>query len=236
MRKLMNFAIIGLMSLVFFNVAIFAQTKIAQRPLFIKGNTNLSKSSDITEKDVKLMWEKVQLGIQLINSYWTETFKASEIRYVTPQVKYYTSPVNTNCGKLPMDNAVYCGADHTIYFDAIFFVRMMKGVGEQLGTDGDMAVIFVLAHEWGHAVQRMTGNTSKISILNEENADCVAGAFTRYSSLKGWLEDGDVQEILSVLEAFGDELPWGATGTHGTPDERIAKFKRGFKLGLASCQ
>ena len=236
MKKIINFAIIGLINLVIFNVVILAETKAEKQPLFLKSNIKLSKSSDITEKDVKLMWEKVQLGIQLINSYWAETFKASGIRYTTPAVKYYTSPVNTNCGKLPMNNAVYCGADHTIYFDAIFFVRMMKGVGEQLGTDGDMAVIFVLAHEWGHAVQRMTGNTSKISIMNEENADCVAGAFTRYSSIKGWLEDGDVQEALTVLQAFGDELPWGANGTHGTPDERIAKFKRGFKLGLSSCQ
>lgn len=46
-----------------------------------------------------------------------------------------------------MNNAVYGGADQTIYFDAIIFVRMMKGVGEQLGTDGDRGVIFVLAHQ-----------------------------------------------------------------------------------------
>jgi uncharacterized protein len=198
-------------------------------------NSKLNGSTEITQQDVQKMWEKVKLGIQTVNQFWQVKFSQNGLSYRAPQVKYYTSPVNSKCGKLPMNNAAYCPADHTIYFDAVFFVRVMKAVGQNLETDGDMAIIFILAHEWGHAAQGITKMKFQFSIQFEENADCTAGAFTRFASEQKWLEDGDLEEALTVLEVFGDQLPYGASGEHGSGEERIAKFKRGMRGGLVAC-
>ena len=111
----------------------------------------------------------------------------------------------------------------------------MKAIGQNLETDGDMAIIFILAHEWGHAAQGMMRMKFQFPIQFEENADCTAGAFTRYAAEQKWLEEGDLEEALTVLEVFGDQLPYGTSGEHGSGEERIAKFKRGVKGGLVAC-
>jgi predicted metalloprotease len=179
-------------------------------------NSKLNGSTEITQQDVQKMWEKVKLGIQTVNQFWQVKFSQNGLSYRAPQVKY-------------------CPADHTIYFDAVFFVRVMKAIGQNLETDGDMAIIFILAHEWGHAAQGITKMKFQFSIQFEENADCTAGAFTRFASEQKWLEDGDLEEALTVLEVFGDQLPYGASGEHGSGEERIAKFKRGMRGGLVAC-
>lgn len=212
------------------------QNQIENSKVYLLGsNSKLNNSVEITQQDIQLMWEKVKLGMQTVSQFWQVKFSHNGFYYRQPQVKYYTSPVKSGCGTLPMNNAAYCPADHTIYFDAVFFVRVMKVIGQNLKTDGDMAIIFILAHEWGHAVQGMTRMKFQFPIQFEENADCTAGAFTRYASEQKWLETGDLEEALTVLAVFGDQLPYGASGEHGSGDERVAKFKRGLRGGLVSC-
>jgi hypothetical protein len=200
---------------------------------FLVRETQLTDSSEITEQDVKLMFEKVNLGVDLISRFWKEKFAQNGFIYQAPQIKYYTAPVETGCGKAVMNNAFYCPKDHTVYFDAVFFTRLMKAVGAKFGTDGDMAIIFVLAHEWGHVTQRLTGTLTGVTILNENNADCTAGAFTLYSNQQGWLEKGDMDELTLALSAFGDDLP--LHDSHGTSEERLLMFKRGVTRGLMAC-
>ena len=247
MRRVMLFTMMSLMGLTLLAVTFFSTQNIEQnqkrifderagRKIFLLGSrTEFSNSTEITQQDVQLMWQKVQMGIQIVDQFWQTKFTQNGIRYYRPQVKYFTSPVNTGCGTAEMNNAFYCGRDHTIYFDALFFAKVMKGVGNSLGTDGDMAVIFILAHEWGHAAQAMTNREFQFSINAEENADCTAGAFTRYVYDNKWLEKGDLEEVTTALNAFGDELPYGADGGHGDGLERIAKFQRGLKGGLVAC-
>lgn len=241
MKKMM--LLITILLIVFaFSATTFAQMslqnqkQIKNSKMYLLGsNSNLNNSTEITQQDIQLMWDKVKLGMQTVTQFWQAKFAQNGIYYRAPQVKYYTSPVNSGCGKLPMNNAAYCPADHTIYFDAVFFVRVMKVIGENLKTDGDMAIIFILAHEWGHAVQGMTRMKFQFPIQYEENADCAAGAFTRYASEQKWLENGDLEEALTVLEVFGDQLPYGTSGEHGSGEERVAKFKRGMRGGLVAC-
>lgn len=247
MKKMVMFTMTGLMGLTLMLVTVFTtnraeqnrkdffENKSAGKMYFLGNNTNLSNSNDITQYDVQLMWQKVQLGIQVVDQFWETKFAQNGKAYRAPQVRYYTSPVYTGCGKVDMNNAFYCSADHTIYFDAIFFTRLMKGVGNQLGTDGDMAIIFVIAHEWGHAVQGLTGRLSSTSILNETNADCTAGAFTLYAHQQGILERGDIEEAVTAISNFGDDLPWTEPGAHGNSEERLMMFKRGLQKGIVGC-
>ena len=247
MRKMMLFTVIFVINVIIL-MATFAsipeaeqfqkQNRIVNEKMhFFGSKTEFSNSTDITQEDVDLMFKKVKLGVQLIDQFWQAKFQQYGISnyYRQPKIKYYDSPIDTGCGQSEMNNASYCQADHTIYFDAIFFTRLMKGVGEANGSDGDMAIIFVLAHEWGHAVQGMTGTLSSTSILNETNADCTAGAFTLFAYQQGNLEKGDIEEAVYTISNFGDELPFDAPGAHGDPVVRLSMFKRGVERGLTAC-
>ena len=249
MRKMMVFTMTSLIGLALLMITFFSTQATEQRQkqifdgkskekVFLLGSkTKFSNSIEITQQDIQLMWQKVQLGMQLVDKFWQTKFYENGMynSYRTPQVRYYTSPVNTNCGQAKMNNAFYCPNDHTIYFDAVFFTQIMKTIGNQNGSDGDMAVIFILAHEWGHAVQGLTGRLSQNSILNETNADCTAGAFTLFASQQGWLEQGDLEETVYTISVLGDDLPWTADGAHGDSEERLLMFKRGFQRGLYGC-
>lgn len=213
----------------------FIQKASNENPQFLEINFESTTSADFTERDVQYMWQKVQLGVQIIDQFWQMKFSQNGYRYTRPNVKYYTSPIYTPCGTAKMNNAFYCPADHNIYFDAIFFVKIMKAVGGAVGSDGDMAIIITLAHEWGHAFQGMTGQLDEITIFNENNADCTAGAFTNYTYQQGWLEKGDLEEATYTLYSFGDNLPWHAPGAHDDGPGRHKEFTKGFKKGLIAC-
>lgn len=240
MRKMMLWATTILIGFALLTTT-FAQEarqnqKSGNEKMYLSGNNlKLENSAEITSRDIQIMWEKARLGMQTVDEFWQTKFARSGFAYRRPQVKYYTSSVVSRCGRLPMNNAVYCTADHTIYFDAVFFVRVMKAVGRNLGTDGDMAIIFILAHEWGHAAQGMMRMRFPYPMQYEENADCTAGAFTGYAAQQKWLEEGDLEEALTVLHVFGDELPYGAKGRHGSGEERMARFRRGLNGGLTAC-
>lgn len=192
-------------------------------------------SIDITQADVNLAKQKVLLGINTLDTYWQEIFTNSGYRYNSPQVYYYDEPVRTSCGTIPVSNAVYCPLNNSIYFDLLFFTRMMKAVGKQYGTDGDMAIITVLAHEWGHAVQSQTNNFWQLPLMNELGADCFAGAFVGNASRLGYIEKGDSEEALLTLAIGGDNAPWYAPQAHGSAKQRMKSFSNGFSNGLTPC-
>lgn len=195
-----------------------------------------AENIDITEADVKYAKDKVVMGMRVIDDYWKQAFRNGNLRYSSPEVYYYYQPIQTGCGTISMENGFYCSADNSIYLDIYFFTRMMKAVGDEFGTDGDMAIITVLAHEWGHAVQAQTNNFWKVNMLNELGADCFAGAFVGYSQSLGYIENGDAEEALMTLYIGGDNLPWYAPQSHGSSQNRIDSFQRGFSEGIAPCQ
>lgn len=99
----------------------------------------------------------------------------------------------------------------------------------------------VMAHEFGHAIQQRYGGPHR-SILTETQADCFAGAWTR------WVADGHAQhvalrvpELDDVLRGFlllrdpvGDD-PTGRQA-HGSYFDRVSGFFDGFDGGVARCR
>ncbi|MDT7785563.1 MAG: hypothetical protein QOF58_3982, partial [Pseudonocardiales bacterium] len=76
-------------------------------------------------------------------------------------------------------NAFYCALDDSITWDRGELLPMLKD------SFGPMAVVTVLAHEMGHAVQYKLGPASNIgantpSIVKEQQADCYTGVFMRW--------------------------------------------------------
>ena len=154
----------------------------------------------------------------------------------------------------------YCPADSGIYLDTDFFRQM----DEQLGATGQFARDYVIAHEFGHHVQKLTGVSDKVqraeqnargeaeanrySVAMELQADCYAGVWAANAAAasggKVTLDPGDLEQGMRTANAIGDDtLQRKSSGhvtperfTHGTSAQRVEWLKRGFQSGnLAQC-
>ena len=86
------------------------------------------------------------------------------------------------------DNAMYCAPDDDVSFGdgradlhdyIVYDTQFLRDT--VLAQYGDMAVTFVLAHEYGHAAQARFGwVTGESGAAGESNADCLAGTFIRW--------------------------------------------------------
>ncbi|MDQ6831597.1 MAG: neutral zinc metallopeptidase [Gemmatimonadota bacterium] len=193
--------------------------------------------------------EKVAMAYTALVGMWSDNFKRRGVRFARPAIARYRGEALAECGVLQANNAMYCPSDNTIYYDDVFVARQAKAAAAQLGTDGDMAAVGIIAHEMGHAVQIQLGEDSNIPYENEATADCLAGAFTNQSEKDGSLEAGDLDEVFFGLAAAGDPTPQ-PTGSrrmdaqnalrarylgHGTREQRLANFTVGYQHGAGGC-
>jgi len=176
----------------------------------------------------------IELAREDIDSFWATQFQAESIQYEPPVTfEAYTTEIETACGTATLNNAFYCGADHSIYYDSDF-------LGELLQTNGDFGPVLVIAHEWGHLVQGLLGildDNELLTIQTELQADCLAGVWAADADSRGLLEKGDFDEGVTTLFRVGD--PRGTDffdpAAHGTPGQRIDSFNDGFEVGLDGC-
>lgn len=135
-------------------------------------------------------------------------------------------------------NAFYCPSEDTIAWDR---GELLPHLQE---TFGPIAVVMVLAHELGHAVQARLDllGSSTPTIVSEQQADCFTGAFFRHVAEGGsehfTLSTGDgLGEVLASVFALRD--PVGAVlvdpNAHGTAFDRVAAFQFGFSDGPNRC-
>jgi predicted metalloprotease len=124
------------------------------------------------------------------------------------------------------------------YFYRCDIIAYDRDLLEELATDyRPFVVAMLMAHEFGHAVQNRFGSRDTL-ILRETQADCFAGAFTR------WVADGGAQhvslrrpELDDVLRGFlavRDTV--GTTPDHGSLFDRVSAFSEGFDAGVAACR
>jgi predicted metalloprotease len=126
---------------------------------------------------------------------------------------------------------------------------MAKVSASQLGADGDMTSVGIIAHEMGHAVAMQLGFASPTAYANEAAADCLAGAFAQHADHNGSLEKGDVEEAFFGMAAAADPTPEltgnrrldrviltrAAVMAHGTKEQRQENFGTGFQGGAGAC-
>ena len=188
-----------------------------------------------------------------VNDVWAELLDG----YKKPNTVIYTQGTGTGCGygQAAM-GPFYCPADQTIYLDLSFWQQMET----QLGASGaDFARAYVIAHEFGHHVQTLTGasqqvrkaqqqarnqaEANKYSVALELQADCYAGVWAaraaEASNGQVALERGDMAEGLKTANAIGDDmLQKRSTGrvspegfTHGSAEQRMEWLTRGYESG-----
>ena len=183
---------------------------------------------------------------------WNEVFRASGRHYVEPKLVLFSCVTPTACGTgQAAMGPFYCPGDQKVYIDLSFY----RDLKERFRAPGEFAQAYVIAHEVGHHVQNQLGiaeqvharqqrvgraEANALSVRMELQADCLAGVWgKRTDTMKGVLEPGDLEAALNTAAAIGDDrLQQQAQGrivpesfTHGSSEQRVRWFKRGFESG-----
>ena len=172
-----------------------------------------------------------------LEQYWSTALPESFGVEFTPPSRYvYYRPEEgpgPRCGQeqAPAKNAFYCPAGDFIAWDESGLVI------PYYVQQGDFAAAFVLAHEFGHAMQARLPQRERLTVLSELQADCFAGAWARYVSDEGYLEAGDLDEATFAVLAARDVpgTPFTDPRAHGTGFERTRAFSDGYGDGPRAC-
>lgn len=178
--------------------------------------------------------------------------------YTRPRVRLFTGSVDTRCGPATSDvGPFYCPVDQTAYFDVDFFNVLRDQFGS---SGGPLAQEYVVAHEFGHHVQNLTGALRNSQgpgaagptgggVRTELQADCYAGVWAHYAAITKQegtdvtflepLTDKDIADALSAAASVGDDrIQQQATGrvnpeawTHGSAAQRQKWFTEGYRTG-----
>ncbi|MQY25668.1 neutral zinc metallopeptidase [Nocardia aurantia] len=134
-------------------------------------------------------------------------------------------------------NAAYCSVDQTIGWDrGVLLPLIAKKYGK-------MAVVMVLAHEYGHSIQhlaRLNGFLTPGLVL-EQQADCFAGVFLRHVADGGSTHftlnttDG-LNGVLGATVAVRDQDPNNPHNVHGSAFERVTAVQMGWQDGAIACK
>ncbi len=204
---------------------------------------------EITSSDIAASNQKVRMAHAALADMWRQYFRHNGATFAVPGLVRYRGVAGSSCGVMRRNNAGYCPADNTIYFDEVFLASQSKLAGRELGTDGDMAAVGIIAHEMGHAVSIQLGFHSPSVYAMEATADCLAGAFADHARNDGSLEPGDIEEAFFGMAAAGDPEPEltgdsrvdrrilrvASTMGHGTRVQRTQNFKLGLDHGPDAC-
>jgi predicted metalloprotease len=182
---------------------------------------------------------------------WSTILRQSNARYRSPTLVLYDGQVRSACG---MGQAAmgpfYCPSDEKLYIDLSFF----RDLQSRFRAPGDFAQAYVIAHEVGHHVQKLTGAFQKLeaarargsqtelnraSVRMELQADCYAGVWGHHAGNMKQLDAGDIAEGMGAAAAVGDDrLQKQGQGrvvpesfTHGSSEQRVRWFKRGLDSG-----
>ena len=216
---------------------------------FAAASDDVPVSVSVTRAEVNATNEEVRMAYGALASMWSAEFDRVGERFAVPRIARYRQPVATRCGVMYPGNAGYCPTENAIYYDDVFVAAQGKIAARELGTDGDMAAVGVIAHEMGHAVAMQLGFRSRSIYQNEAVADCLTGAFARSAGEDGSLEEGDLDEAFFAMAAAADPTPTLtgderrdrarlarlARDSHGTREQRMGNFERGLEGGPASC-
>lgn len=183
---------------------------------------------------------------------WRELFRQQGSTYVEPKLVLFRGEVQSACGFASAAvGPFYCPADQDVYLDLQFFDELKQ----RFGAPGDFAEAYVIAHEIGHHVQKLTGvneqvheqqqrvgevEANRLSVRLELQADYLAGVWAHHvQKTKQVLDPNDIEEALNAATAIGDDrLQKQAQGTvvpdsftHGTSAQRLRWFREGFLSG-----
>ncbi|HZH88329.1 MAG TPA: neutral zinc metallopeptidase [Chitinophagaceae bacterium] len=201
--------------------------------------------------------EMVSVMLASTEDVWTNLFQKENLgmRYQPPELVLFSGQVNSACGAAGASmGPFYCPADQRVFIDLTFCDELRT----RFNAPGNFAIAYVIGHEVGHHIQHLLGiagqvqsqrgrlsekEYNKLSVKLELQADFLAGVWAYHEMRStGMIEDGDLQVALNAASAIGDDnLQMEAQGyvvpdafTHGTSQQRMYWFKKGFDTGNLS--
>jgi uncharacterized protein len=191
-----------------------------------------------------------------LDEFWGENLEG----YRPPQLIIVDGSTPSACGTA--SNATgpfHCPPEETVYVDPTFFAILRE---QYDATAGPLAQLYVLAHEYGHHVQALTGvfeqhpadgtGADSNGVRTELQADCYAGAWvagmSRADDETGtpFLQPPTPEQITDALNAAAavgdDHIQEQAGGTvnpeswtHGSSEQRQRWFDTGYDGGTGAC-
>lgn len=191
---------------------------------------------------------RLAAGQVVLDEFWEGQVQG----YTPPQLFVVDGATNTQCGTASNQTGpFYCPPEQAVYVDPTFFGLLRQQFD---ATAGPLAQLYVLAHEYGHHVQNITGISDRtnaaqqqfpdaaneFSVALELQADCFAGAWASSVAERGLFDrEGEIDEALGAAEAVGDDRIMESAGqevnpesfTHGSAEQRRTWFAKGFDTG-----
>ncbi|HCY76706.1 MAG TPA: metalloprotease [Ignavibacteriales bacterium] len=223
-------------------------TSIIQNVQIDDKTTNSNYTETAQDKELA---QFVGVVLAETENVWHEIFKEEGSTYREPKLVLFSGSVQSACGTAGASTGpFYCPGDEKLYIDLSFFEELQK----RFKAPGDFAMAYVIAHEVGHHIQKLTGVMDKMNDLRSQlskeeynqysvrvelQADFYAGIWAHYTEQQDLLESGDLEEALNAASAVGDDnIQKQAQGyvvpesfTHGTSAQRKKWFYKGFTSG-----
>ena len=213
---------------------------------------------ELSEQEVCTSSEYAQEACNALTSLdatWAAAFQRAGIAFEQPVLDLYRGGQVTTQGCGSASAAVgpfYCPADKGIYIDTGFYDQL----AQMSGTGGDFARLYVIAHEYGHHIQNLTGISDPVRAAQRQNpaaanrlqvamelqADCYAGMWAGKN--RQLIEAGDLEEGLKAASAIGDDTLQRNSGqgvnpesfTHGSSRQRMEALRLGLEAkGDTAC-
>jgi predicted metalloprotease len=222
------------------------------------GNTSLSQECSQPDATEQLDCRNA-LYVNSIQDYWAEAMpRYFGDSYKPAKTVYFSRAVRTACGNA--DSGVgpfYCPGDDRVYIDLTFY----RLLADQLGAPGEFAQPYVLAHEYGHHIQDLTGieadmrrrqqrdpdQANALSVKLELQADCFAGVWAKNATgtddgsgqkIFTSITEQDIQEGLDTAAKIGDDTLQQRSGGTINPAEfthgTSAQRQEWFRTGYDS--
>lgn len=202
--------------------------------------------------------------VNSVQDYWAKELpqeSAGKQKWQKVKTVLYSGQTQSACGTASNQvGPFYCPLDKLVYIDADFF----KLLTSRFGADaGNFAQMYVVAHEYGHALQDQLGLLDRAQqdpkgpksggVKIELMADCFAGMWAKDASttqdangrtLLKALTQKDIDSALSAASAVGDDHIMAKTQgrvspenfTHGTSQQRRRWFMNGYNAqSVNSC-
>lgn len=225
-------------------------------PLEFLSNTQVGEQSSVASYQGTAQENELAQFVSVVlgdtEDVWNLLFRQAGKRYREPKLVLFSNSVQSACGYAgAATGPFYCPGDEKVYIDLAFLQEMQR----RFDAPGDFAVAYVIAHEVGHHVQNLLGISDQVMAYRnrvsqkefnqlmvrlELQADFLAGVWAHHAErINKILEPGDIEEAMNAASAVGDDRIMKRTQgyvvpdafTHGTSEQRMRWFVKGFKTG-----
>jgi hypothetical protein len=183
-------------------------------------------------------------------SDWQTLFpRAFGAPYHGATMEMYRDFTRTGCGDALVTGPVYCGADRAVYVDLAMYAELRA----RYGTAGDVGEAYLIAHEFGHHVEHLLGQSDGAYAGGRDDsirinagtpraellADCYAGVWMHAMNQGQVLDSAELSSGIRAAVAVTSEWAQRHPALHlasdafvyRSPETREFWFRRGFGSG-----